>query len=85
MSSGQILRMKKAKDQAARKRLGAAIRERREELGYSQEELAFESNLHRSYLGGVERGERNPALKNILKICEALKISAEELFSRAGL
>src|SRR4029453_5393619 len=52
----------------ARKRLGARIRARRSELGFSQDELAHRCGLHRTYLGGIERGERNPSLVNLLKI-----------------
>ncbi len=47
----------------------------------SQEDLAFKSGLHRTYLGGIERGERNPSLKNIAAIAKALNISLEELFT----
>ncbi len=46
----------------------------------SQEELAFKAGVYRTYLGGIERGERNPALKNIDLIANALGISLAELF-----
>ena len=72
-------------EKAARKRLGDLLRELREEQGLSQQDFAFECDMDRTYYGGIERGERNPSLKNILKICKALKISTEELFGRAGL
>lgn len=72
-------------DKAARRALGLAITERREALGLSQEEAAFRAGLHRSYFGDVECGKRNLALKNLLKICKALKISATDLFKMAGL
>jgi len=49
-------------------------------MGYSQEELAFKAQIHRTYLGGIERGERNPSLKNIAAIAEALKVPLRELF-----
>ncbi len=71
--------------ETARKRFGAVIRERRKELGLSQEALAHECEMDRTYIGGIERGTRNPALKNILKVCKALKISAADLFKAAGL
>lgn len=48
--------------------------------GLSQEELAFKASIHRTYLGGIERGERNPALKNIAAIAKALDVSIPELF-----
>lgn len=50
------------------------------EKGYAQDELAFKAGLDRTYLGGIERGERNPALKNISKIAEALGVPIIELF-----
>ena len=47
----------------------------------SQEELAFRAGVHRTYLGGIERGERNPSLKNIAAIAKALDTTLPELFS----
>ncbi len=61
-------------------RFGRRVRELRLARGLSQEELAFKAGVHRTYLGGIERGERNPALKNIVAIAEALGISLSELF-----
>ncbi|MDX6699546.1 MAG: hypothetical protein QOE65_2943 [Solirubrobacteraceae bacterium] len=57
---------------AAHVTFGQAIRELREERGISQEELAYRSGLDRSYMGGVERGERNVSLKNIFRVAEGL-------------
>ena len=48
--------------------------------GLSQEKLAELANLHRTYISGIEGGERNVSLINIEKIAEALKINLEELF-----
>lgn len=62
---------------------GAAIRAIRKEQGISQEALALKCGIDRSYFGAVERGERNVALANILKIAEALQTSPAELFGRA--
>ena len=59
---------------------GKAIRALREERGYSQEELAELAGLHRNYVGGVERGERNVALENIVKIAAALSVRTRDLF-----
>ncbi len=59
---------------------GARLAGLRKELGLSQEQLALESGLARSYLGGVERGQRNIALLNIFKLAEALRVEASELF-----
>lgn len=55
-------------------RFGARVRAERERLGFSQEALADRADLHRTYLGGVERGERNLGLLNILRIARALGI-----------
>jgi transcriptional regulator with XRE-family HTH domain len=61
-------------------RFGRALRERRRKLGVSQEEFADLCGLDRTYVGGIERGERNLALVNIEKLARALKISLSELF-----
>lgn len=63
------------------KQFGERVRELRLARGLSQEELAFKAGVHRTYLGGIERGERNPALKNIAAIAKALGVSLSELFS----
>ena len=60
---------------------GRRVRELRKEHGFSQEELAHRAGLHYTYVGGIERGERNPALVNIGKIAAALGISVAELCS----
>lgn len=65
--------------------LGKAIRNRRLELSYSQEEVADLCKSHRTYIGDIERGERNVSLKNILSIAKALKIKASELLILANL
>jgi transcriptional regulator with XRE-family HTH domain len=63
-----------------RVRLGKALRQRRHKLGVSQEEFADMCGLDRTYIGGIERGERNVAVVNIEKIAKAFKISLAELF-----
>jgi len=63
-----------------RTRFGKALRERRHKLGVSQEEFADLCGLDRTYVGGIERGERNVGLANIEKLAKALKISLSELF-----
>ncbi len=63
-----------------RKLLGARIKELRKSLGLSQEELGEKTGLHYTYIGGVERGERNISLENIEKIATGLDVSVVELF-----
>jgi transcriptional regulator with XRE-family HTH domain len=63
-----------------RLRFGKAVRHKRHKLGVSQEEFADICGLDRTYVGGIERGERNLALVNIEKIAKALRISLSELF-----
>lgn len=58
---------------------GWRVRRRREALGLSQEELAAKAGIHRNYEGSVERGERNLALINILRLAKALGMDAGTL------
>jgi transcriptional regulator with XRE-family HTH domain len=66
---------------SAKARFGSTLRRIRNECGYSQEELAERAGLHRNYVGGVERGERNVALENIVKLAKALSVSPRDLFA----
>lgn len=66
-------------------RLGQAIRQLRSNEGYSQEAFADEVGIDRSYLGGIERGEHNLALMNLIKIANALNINPSELLIQAKL
>ena len=62
-------------------RFGATVRRLRERRGWSQEELADRAGLHRTYVGGIERGERNVSLVNIGRIALALDTSLAQLMS----
>lgn len=59
---------------------GKRVRTLRDEKGWSQEELAERIGVHRTYLGGIERGHRNVALKNIDKIAKAFELRLSDLF-----
>ncbi|WP_405266412.1 helix-turn-helix domain-containing protein [Cellulophaga sp. Ld12] len=59
---------------------GNKVKTFRKEKGISQEELAFRSDLHRTYIGMIERAEKNITLKNIEKIANGLDISVLDLF-----
>jgi transcriptional regulator with XRE-family HTH domain len=69
--------MKRHRDLVA---LGARIRALREERGWSQEGFAHHCGLDRTYYGGIERGERNVAVINLLKVARGLEINAGSLF-----
>lgn len=60
-------------------RFGSKVRAARQGLGVSQEELADRAGMHRTYLGGVERGERNVGLLNLLRIARALGVAPSDL------
>jgi transcriptional regulator with XRE-family HTH domain len=60
-------------------RFGRRVRELRKDQGYSQESFAYACELDRTYVGGIERGERNVALRNIEKIADTLGITVSEL------
>tara|TARA_R110002074_G_C12148358_1_gene629926 strand:- start:253 stop:486 length:234 start_codon:yes stop_codon:yes gene_type:complete len=60
---------------------GEKVREIRKKKGLSQEELAHKANLHRTYIGMIERGEKNITLINIEKIANALDIDIKELLA----
>jgi transcriptional regulator with XRE-family HTH domain len=65
-----------------RLRFGKAVRQRRHKLGVSQEAFVDLCGLDRTYIGGIERGERNVGLVNVERIARALRISLAELFRR---
>jgi transcriptional regulator with XRE-family HTH domain len=61
-------------------KFGEKVREIRKEKGLSQEELSYRANLHRTYIGMIERAEKNITLLNIEKIANALETSINDLF-----
>jgi len=62
--------------------LGQAIRQLRLAAGISQEGLAERSGMHRTYVGGIERGERNVSFRNLLRLAGALEVRPSELIER---
>ena len=62
-------------------KFGNKVRERRLALGLSQEELASRAGVHRTYIGMIERAEKNITLENIEKIARALKIPLDKLMN----
>jgi transcriptional regulator with XRE-family HTH domain len=60
-------------------RIGASIRAHREQLGLSQQELAARADMHRTYIGGVERGERNLSTLNLMATARALEVEVGDL------
>lgn len=66
---------------ASLKTFGKRVRELRNKVGLSQEELAEVAGLHRTYIGGIERGERNVAILNVFEIARALRVRPADLFS----
>jgi len=64
-----------------RTQLGQTVRKRRKALGLSQEGLAEKADLHWTYIGGIERGERNVSLLNIVKVARALGLTPARLLA----
>lgn len=59
---------------------GLRIQQERKKLGISQEELAFRAGMHRTYIGMIERAERNITLSNIKKLADALQLKIKDFF-----
>lgn len=62
-----------------RSRLGAKVKRLREAKGLSQEELAFQADMHRTYVSGIERGKRNPTVTVLERLAKPLGVTAGEL------
>ena len=69
----------KAEDKIVR-RFAVRVRELRSHHRWSQERLAEEAGIHRTYLGGIETARRNPSLRNIIRIASALGVPVAALF-----
>lgn len=63
------------------KQVGLNIRKYRERKSWTQEQLAFEADLHRAYIGQIERGEKNIGLINLEKIARALNVNMKSFFN----
>ena len=77
-----MARVTKTKAIGRRRDFGRRVREQRAARGLSQEALAERAGLHRTYVGSVERGERNVSLDNIHALADALGVSPGELITR---
>ena len=64
-----------------RSRVGANVKRLREAKGLSQEELAFDAEMHRTYVSGIERGKRNPTVTVIERLANAVGAKPSELLS----
>jgi transcriptional regulator with XRE-family HTH domain len=69
--------------QTLQKKLGRAVQRLRKAKGFSQESFADHVGVHRTYMGAVERGEKNISLSSIEKIADALELRASELLSES--
>jgi transcriptional regulator with XRE-family HTH domain len=63
---------------------GQRLRILRKQKGYSQEGFALHADVHRTYLGGLERGERNPTLTILVKMAQALDVPLAKLLQGVG-
>ncbi len=70
------------KDVGLERLFGRMLQELRTERGLSQEKLGFESDYHRTYISQLERGQKNPSLKAIFRLAEALGIRPSEMIRR---
>jgi transcriptional regulator with XRE-family HTH domain len=73
-----------AQRSSAHAALGRTIKQLRVERGFSQEELAHRSGMDRTWVGGIERGEKNPSFEKLVSLAEALGVPVSELVAGAG-
>lgn len=76
--------MKNQEDTRILRLLGTAIKQRRQELDISQEDLAARAGLNRTYIGDIERGARNVAFLNLVRLARALDMDLGDLVSSAA-
>lgn len=62
--------------------MGRNVRVARKDLGWSQEDLAFETDIDRTYISGIERGVRNPSLDMLVKLAKTLKMTLANLLTK---
>lgn len=62
------------------KKIGSKVKTERQKIGISQEELAFIANVHRTYIGMIERAEQNLTIMTISKICDSMGVSLADFF-----
>lgn len=70
-------------DADLQRRLGAVVRTCRQQLGITQEELAWRADMHRTYIADIERGARNVTLRSVVNLAAALEVAIGDLFSYA--
>lgn len=80
ITNAGIALMDEGREKEIKKAFGERLRTLRKQKGLAQETLALSCNLDRTYIGGVERGERNISLINMVKLSEALSVSTRDLF-----
>jgi transcriptional regulator with XRE-family HTH domain len=79
VGAGVKLKNKRIKGNTLLEAVCKSVHERREVLGISQEELAHRAGLHRTYISDIERGARNPSLKTLSRLADALELSTSDL------
>lgn len=85
MENNRFSQLNNNEDQQFLNSLGRKIKLLRVEKNWSQEWLGFKSNLDRTYIGGIERGERNPTVLNLKKIADALGLPLSDLLSNGNI